>query len=519
MKSCPMCGTLLFDDAEKCTKCGRALTEGGKAPEASKEPSEDKTTEAAESTAPEADTTAPLEASAKRKKWLEEQEKIRSELASIMGRVGKKRKPLVPTVPTQAAPYPGPVAATPQRPTVQVPKPATPAPTTPVSPVPQVAPSQVQPVTVTQSVNRPVPQGPQQTPGQVGNSAAVAAPQEGLSEINKNELLRELDDLRAEGYNVSKLEQIIEDSPGIAWKAFSDFLDDIEKLNQQKERLEKINTSGFEDFEIEKKQLLSKMIDPELLTNYETKITQFENKFLAVKSEKEVKAALDAEVNKKKSDQVTALIAAGKEAFRLKQYQSAMDIFDQAYALTPDNKEITFFKKKIETKLMEEASAPQAAAGEIGIEEGDIASEAGDKKKKKKKKKKLLFRRSTPEAEEPAAAGTPVSAQAQPEAAPGVAQGQGVGVAPNQPAAVKPVTPQPAVVAQPSAAPQSAEAAGGVGDGPRSAAEFEALGFNAYINKDYPKALDFYEKVLQIDPNFPNVQNIIDECLMRLGKK
>jgi len=131
----------------------------------------------------------------------------------------------------------------------------------------------------------------------------------------------------------------------------------------------------------------------------------------------------------------------------------------------------------------------------------------------------LLFRRSTPEAEEPAAAGAPVSAQAQPEAAPGVAQGQGVGVAPNQPAAVKPVTPQPAVVAQPSAAPQSAEAAGGVGDGPRSAAEFEALGFNAYINKDYPKALDFYEKVLQIDPNFPNVQNIIDECLMRLGKK
>ena len=22
MKTCPMCGTLLFDDAEKCTKCG-----------------------------------------------------------------------------------------------------------------------------------------------------------------------------------------------------------------------------------------------------------------------------------------------------------------------------------------------------------------------------------------------------------------------------------------------------------------------------------------------------------------
>ena len=31
MKSCPMCGTLLFDDAEKCTKCGRALSEEGEA--------------------------------------------------------------------------------------------------------------------------------------------------------------------------------------------------------------------------------------------------------------------------------------------------------------------------------------------------------------------------------------------------------------------------------------------------------------------------------------------------------
>ena len=27
MKTCPMCGTLLFDDVEKCTKCGKELIE------------------------------------------------------------------------------------------------------------------------------------------------------------------------------------------------------------------------------------------------------------------------------------------------------------------------------------------------------------------------------------------------------------------------------------------------------------------------------------------------------------
>ena len=46
----------------------------------------------------------------------------------------------------------------------------------------------------------------------------------------------------------------------------------------------------------------------------------------------------------------------------------------------------------------------------------------------------------------------------------------------------------------------------------RSATELEALGFNAYINKDYQKALEFYEKVLEIDPNFPGVKARIDEC-------
>ena len=85
----------------------------------------------------------------------------------------------------------------------------------------------------------------------------------GLSEFDKQELLRELDDLRNEGYNVSRLEKIIEENPGNAWKAFSEFLDDIEKLNQHRSRLENLDISGLPDLAAKKNEILSKINDPD----------------------------------------------------------------------------------------------------------------------------------------------------------------------------------------------------------------------------------------------------------------
>jgi tetratricopeptide (TPR) repeat protein len=49
-------------------------------------------------------------------------------------------------------------------------------------------------------------------------------------------------------------------------------------------------------------------------------------------------------------------------------------------------------------------------------------------------------------------------------------------------------------------------------------AEVEALGFNAFINKEFDKALEYYEQVLAIDPNFPGAAAQRDKCLEALGR-
>ncbi len=577
-----MCGTLLFDDAEKCTKCGLVLVE--KKDEGASEnpveaiedqkPQEEPTTgQAPEPIKKTEDQIEPFEASEKRKRWLEEQEKIKSELASIMGRVGKKKKPAKSPQPATPPPSPAPAQASKSMVTAASPAPETTAPSpavTPVTPMTTAAPSleptpqqpmsspmgtsiapspgivenqtpttQPQQASVGIQVSNSTPKSPNfgpestpvvpaQAPGETSEAAVDSEPQEGLSEINKNELLQELDDLRNEGYNVSKLEEIIEKNPADAWKAFSDFLDDIEKLNQQKERLEKINTSGYNDLETEKKEILLQMIDPGLLKEYETLVTQFENKFLSVKSEKQKKVEEEKVEQKKKEEQLNKLIESGKEAFRLKQYEKAMEIFTEAAQLQPDNREVIFFKKKTETKLMEAVEKPAPPEEKA---EAPPLEVAGDKKKKKKKKKKIVARKSTIEGKAPDDSFAPKEVEAMPEVTPGeAAPTPAPGSRPGKPAQVPGVPSKPASTSQPvqptQRAPQPAAAqtgptspANSALEGPRTAAEFEALGFNAYINKDYPKALEFYEKVLSIDPNFPNVQNIINECQMRLGKK
>ncbi|MCK5560292.1 MAG: tetratricopeptide repeat protein, partial [Thermoplasmata archaeon] len=270
-------------------------------------------------------------------------------------------------------------------------------------------------------------------------------------------------------------------------------------------RLENCNTDGFPELEAEKNNLLSTMNDPDYMTQYEGNVTQFENKLLGEKSKVPEEEKEEDDLAKKREAQLAKFIELGKEAFREKNFEKALDMFTKADQLSPNNKEIVFFKKKVETKLAEQSGQ---APGEFAAAGG-----AGEKKKKKKKKKKIVSRRSTPGAEAPGSAPLPADA--------GVAA-IGAGDAPPAaalPPAGAPQDQQPAPPEPPPDQAAEAGAEGNEGEGPRTAAEFEALGFNAYINKDYPKALEFYDKVLQIDPNFPNVQNIINECLMRLGKK
>jgi tetratricopeptide (TPR) repeat protein len=54
---------------------------------------------------------------------------------------------------------------------------------------------------------------------------------------------------------------------------------------------------------------------------------------------------------------------------------------------------------------------------------------------------------------------------------------------------------------------------------PGDAAKIEGLGFNAFINKDYSKALEYYEQVLAINPNYPGAASQRDKCLEALGMK
>ncbi|WP_455392683.1 tetratricopeptide repeat protein [[Eubacterium] cellulosolvens] len=546
MKTCPMCGTLLFDDADTCTKCGNVMIEkeapaGEAGTQAAAEPAAgaEGTAEASAAEAPPEVVEeppaegAPAEASEgaeggdkgdisttanQRKKWLEEQEKIKSELANIMGRVGRKKKPaFTPTV--GAPPAQGiPPAANPAAPSAAAPNPANtmnpapganPNPATAQPPSAPVPGNQNMPQNISQPNTAPGGASPAQgmpptpAPAAPSPSPASAPAGQGLSDVDKNELMGELDDLRNEGYNVSKLETIIEEDPANAWKAFSDFLDDIEKLNQLKSRLESCNIDGIPGLEAEKNDLLATMNDPDFITKYEGEVTQFENKLLAAKSKLSQEAVLQEEQQQQSEAQLAKLVEVGKEAFRVKNYEKALQIFTRADEISPNNKEIVFFKKKIETKLAEATGAP----GAEGVAAEPVApEETGGKKKKKKKKKKLVSRRATP--------------SGAPAAVPGAGSMPGAAPAPGPPAqAPRPSPQQPPPQPIAPRAPAPAGAPGAEGDGPRTAAEFEALGFNAYINKDYPKALEFYQKVLEIDPSFPNVQNIIDECLMRLGKK
>lgn len=304
------------------------------------------------------------------------------------------------------------------------------------------------------------------------------------------ELMKELDDLRADGYIVTRLENAINTDPSTAWKVFSEFLDDVDKLNELKSKLESIDPAGRE---LQISHIKSKLNNPDLVLELEGELSKLEQSpatselgtsaagELEAREREPAEMASDLEVKKPPKEPVTGedvvkkleeLVQSGKNAYRDGKFKKAIEFLDKALILDPSNKQVQFFKKKTLTKLKESKKADKkikAAQDELGTIAGESAFESWDdetepkgkkagkakkpkKEKKKKKKKKGKAKPKTEEAET------------------------------------------------------------------RSATELEALGFNAFINKDYEKALDFYQKVMAQDPNFPGVQARIDECKGKLVK-
>jgi tetratricopeptide (TPR) repeat protein len=315
------------------------------------------------------------------------------------------------------------------------------------------------------------------------------------------ELKKEMDDLRAEGYIVIRLEKAIEENPESAWKIFSEFLDDIDKLKDLKERLDNLDSTGRE---IQIDNIKSKLNNPDLISDLENQINELEQsvpvtslseepepvtKVLTKEPESEPERLSEKYPDKKVLEQeyqeINELIESGKDAYRNDEYKKSLKYFSEALKMDPENKEVQFFKKKAITKITEAEQGIRAVSAEIEAIAGEEAYESWDQnlKRKPKKDKKGKKKKKKDKAKKIEKAKKKEIAKKKEKVKKKVPKDKGK--------------------------KEVAES--------RSATELEALGFNAYINKDFAKALDFYEKVLEIDPNFPGVKARIDECKEKLG--
>ncbi|UCH88763.1 MAG: tetratricopeptide repeat protein [Thermoplasmata archaeon] len=338
-------------------------------------------------------------------------------------------------------------------------------------------------------------------------------------EQKKSELLSELNDLKEEGYEVGRLERIVNVDPTSAWNEFVKFMDDIEVLQKLRKRYSDLDTTGFE---FESQSIRSKLDNPDMINQIEKEINELERKIAGAEGQP-AGGGLDE------------LITAGKEAFRKMEYQKALNFYDSAMKIDPNNREVEFYKRKTEAKLqamssMKGAAAPtpvpsvSADAGISPTPQLRTPVTLGGQPVQRKVRKvsassPKVARRpvsAKPMAKKPV--GRPVPAAPKRTIPTGgtadVKTPLSVSMTPKLPAKKKVVAkPQPQVGApapQPAAAP-SPPASG-------NPAEIEALGFNAFINKDYQKALDYYNQVLALDPNFPGAAAQRDKCLEFLGK-
>lgn len=401
MKYCTKCNVEMPDELETCIQCGSPLANGSP-------------------TTTQGDSEPDRE---KKKEWLSEQTKIKSELQDLISRLG-------------GDPIRTPMSSSESR---------------------------------------------SEQPAKPPSSSSLETKDTQSSQLDKKtaELMNELADLKSEGYVVTRLESAIHTDPESAWKAFSEFLDDVDKLNELKTKLENMDTTGRE---LQISHIKSKLNNPDLVLELEGEIEKLEQSLPASDLETSTVEGVEEPVEPGKEPvtgedvikKLEELVESGKNAYRDGEFNKATEFFDKALILDPSNKQVQFFKKKTITKLEESSRADEtiksaqdelgAIAGEDAYESWDAEMESGSPKLKKGKKGKKKKKKEK--------------------------------------------------------AKKKKKAKGTVAKGDvetRSATELEALGFNAFINKNYDKALGFYEKVMEQDPNFPGVQARIDECKQKLG--
>lgn len=94
-------------------------------------------------------------------------------------------------------------------------------------------------------------------------------------ENKRNELKKRVQEWKEEGYNVERLEQILEGDLEIVWEQFTLMMDDITKLQDIEEELKNVDMKGHDD---DIKELMELVKDPERINELERKYAAFKDK-------------------------------------------------------------------------------------------------------------------------------------------------------------------------------------------------------------------------------------------------
>jgi len=164
----------------------------------------------------------------------------------------------------------------------------------------------------------------------------------------RKDLLNELEDWKKEGYNISRLEKVLEGDISKAWDVFTGYMEDVENLNKLKDRLSQLDTK---DFEKEAKEIQQGFTDPDRVKEISEKLEALEEKSKDAKA-KEDKDKKKEPTEKEKSE-VEELLNQGREASRIGDYKVALELYNKVMAEAPDHKEAKFLKKRAEAKLGE----------------------------------------------------------------------------------------------------------------------------------------------------------------------
>ncbi len=304
-------------------------------------------------------------------------------------------------------------------------------------------------------------------------------------QARRQELMEEMEDLRGEGYNVSRLEKALDGDVSEMMDHFNAFMDDIDALIFLKDEFEELDTEGFEQ---EAESISSRLKDPDAVQDLTAEVgflkTKISERGIAEKlvtdcdtpeqeSEEEVVVPRVVKVAGEGAEDEPAAAGTGggifgvlmkltnaRSAFGAKDYTKAKQLYAEVLSSDPNNEEAAYYLEKIgRLERGEEDPAPGPSVQPIK----DAPPTTG----------------SVPVYEEP----LPV------ESTPYRGEGE--------------KAPEP---------DDPCDAAMSDADKQRTLAKYDALAFKAYINRDWELAIQYYDKLLSVDPEFKNAEKRKKEC-------